>query len=265
MKIWAVANQKGGVGKTTTTITLASILAKRGARVLVVDLDPHGSLTSYLGQDPTDAGSGVYRAFVDEEHDAIEHIQPSKITGVSLYKSALMLATIDRTIGGSAGKGLILRNTLNKLSSRFDYVLVDCPPILGTLMINALAACEFLVIPSQAEFLALNGLERMVETLAMVKKSVCRGLDYMIVPTMFDRRTKASERCLESMRQCYQGHLWRFVIPIDTKLRDASHAGISIIDLKSNSRSSIAYQQLLKDLLSRRRREAATEAMQEAV
>lgn len=265
MKIWAIANQKGGVGKTTTTITLASILARRGARVLVVDLDPHGSLTSYLGQDPTDAGSGVYRAFVDDEHNAIEHISSSKITGVSLYKSALMLATIDRSIGGSPGKGLILKNTLNTLTSRFDYVLVDCPPILGTLMVNALAACEFLVIPSQAEFLSLNGLQRMIETLAMVKKSVSRGLDYMIVPTMFDRRTKVSERCLETMRERYQEHLWRFVIPVDTKLRDASRDGVSVIDLKSNSRSSIAYQQLLKDLLARRRRDAETETMQEAV
>lgn len=265
MKIWTIANQKGGVGKTTTTITIASILARRGGRVLVVDLDPHGSLTSYLGQDPTDSSVGVFRAFIDSEHRPVEHIRSSKIPGVSIYKSSLMLATIDRSVGGTPGKGLILKNTLNELSSRFDYVLIDCPPILGALMINALAACEFLIIPSQAEFLSLNGLERMIETLAMVRKSIARDLDYLIVPSMFDRRTKVSETCLDMMKEKYQEHLWRFVIPVDTRLRDASREGVSIVDFKANSRSSIAYQQLLNDLLLRRKRVVVREEMKEAV
>ena len=265
MKIWTIANQKGGVGKTTTTITIASILARRGGRVLVVDLDPHGSLTSYLGHDPTDSGTGVYKAFIDSEHQPDEHIRSTKIAGVSVYKSSLMLATVDRSIGGAPGKGLILKNTLNKLSARFDYVLIDCPPILGTLMINALAACEFLIIPSQAEFLSLNGLERMIETLAMVKKSIAKDLDYLIVPSMFDRRTKVSETCLGLMKEKYRDHIWRFVIPVDTRLRDASREGVSVIDLKGNSRSSIAYKQLLNDLLSRRKRIPVREVMKEAV
>jgi len=265
MKIWAVANQKGGVGKTTTTITLASILAKRGGRVLVVDLDPHGSLTSYLGFDPTDSKSGIYRAFADQNHNPDEHIHSSEIAGVSIYKSSLMLATVDRSAGGAPGKGLVLKNALATLSGRFDYVLIDCPPILGALMINALAACEFLVIPSQSEFLSLNGLERMVETLAMVTKSIGKDLDYVIVPTMFDRRTKVSDTCLDAMRKRYQEHLWRFVIPVDTKLRDASREGISVVDMKARSRSSIAYQQLVNDLISRRRSDIAREPMKEAV
>lgn len=265
MKIWTVANQKGGVGKTTTTITIASILAKRGGRVLVVDLDPHGSLTSYLGLDPADSSSGVYRAFIDNEHNARENICSTRITGVSIYKSSLMLATVDRSVGGNPGKGLVLKNALQSLSSLYDYVLIDCPPILGTLMINALAACEFLIIPSQAEYLALNGLERMVETLAMVRKSIGKDLDYMIVPSMFDRRTRISAMCLEIMREKYPDNIWRFVVPIDTKLRDASREGISVIDLKVNSRASIAYQRLLNDLLARHKRSLVREEIKEAV
>jgi chromosome partitioning protein len=265
MKIWTIANQKGGVGKTTTTITIASILAMRGGRVLVVDLDPHGSLTSYLGQDPTDSGTGVYRAFIDREHRPEEHISPTGIAGVSIYKSSLMLATVDRSVGGAPGKGLVLKNILQSLSKRFDYVLIDCPPILGTLMINALAACEFLIIPSQAEFLSLNGLERMIETLAMVRKSIARDLDYLIVPSMFDRRTKASETCLDMMKKKYADHVWRFVIPVDTKLRDASREGVSVISFRANSRASIAYQQLLNDLLLRRKRATVREEIKEAV
>jgi len=265
MKIWTIANQKGGVGKTTTTITVASILAMRGGRVLVVDLDPHGSLTSYLGLDPTNSSMGVYRAFVDQEHHPEEHIRPTRIAGVSIYKSSLMLATVDRAVGGVPGKGLILKNTLQSLRARFDYVLIDCPPILGTLMINALAACEFLIIPSQAEFLSLNGLDRMIETLAMVRKSIAKDLDYLIVPTMFDRRTKNSETCLDMMKEKYHDHVWRFVVPIDTKLRDASREGVSVIDFKANCRASIAYQQLLNDLLLRRKRMAVSEEIKEAV
>lgn len=265
MKIWAVANQKGGVGKTTTTITLASILAKRGGRVLVVDLDPHGSLTSYLGGDPNDTKIGIYDAFVNDYHRPIEHITKTAITGVSIYKSSLMLATVDRSIGGAEGKGLMLKNMLDSLSSRYDYVLIDCPPILGVLMINALAACDFLIIPSQAEFLSINGLDRMVDTLAMINKSVNRNLDYLIVPTMYDRRTKISETSLGIMREKYSSNLWRYVVPVDTKLREASKEGVSVIDIANKSRGASAYSQLLNDILVRDKRVVTAEDVKVAV
>lgn len=265
MKVWAVANQKGGVGKTTTTITLASILAARGGRVLVVDLDPHGSLTSYLGADAADSDIGVYNAFSSEKHNPFEHIINTEIPGLSLYKSSLMLAMVDRTIGGVEGKGLILKNVLNTVSAKFDYVLIDCPPILGVLMINALAASDYLIVPCQAEFLSLNGLARMVDTVAMINKSVDRKLEYIIVPTMFDRRTKISDTSLKFMKERYGDRLWRHVIPVDTKLREASKEGVSIIELASRSRGAVAYIHLLNDILSRGSRTVTVDYVKEAV
>ena len=265
MKVWAVANQKGGVGKTTTTITLGSILAKRGGRVLLVDLDPHGSLTSYLGSDPNDSRNGVYDSFSSDNHNPMDHINRTKIAGVSLYKSSLMLATVDRSIGGAEGKGLILKRMLEMVSSQFDYVLIDCPPILGVLMINALAACDFLVIPSQAEFLSINGLDRMVGTLGMINKSVSKNMEFIIVPTMYDRRTKIADTSLDLMKKKYGAQLWRYVIPVDTKLREASKDGVSIIDLCAKSRGAIAYTQLINDILSRDKRVITVEEIKEAV
>lgn len=265
MKIWAVANQKGGVGKTTTTITLASILARRGGRVLVVDLDPHGSLTSYLGMDPADSSYGVYKAFSEKQHEIRENIRATNIDGINIYKSSLMLATIDRSIGGNPGKGLVLKRALSTVAESYDYVLIDCPPILGVLMINALAACDFLIIPSQAEHLSLNGLQRMVETLAMVNKSININLDYLIVPTMFDRRTKISFSSLEVMNNTYSDHIWRNYIPVDTKLRDASRTGVSVLDIAENTRSSVAYKQLTNDIIVRCKNTYQNVVLEEAV
>jgi chromosome partitioning protein len=265
MKVWAIANQKGGVGKTTTTLTLASILANRGGRVLVIDLDPHGSLTSYLGADPNNSATGIYNAFTDSNHNPFDHIIRTAISGLALYKSSLMLATIDRTIGGSDGKGLVLKKIIETTSSKYDYVLIDCPPILGVLMINALAACDFLIVPTQSEFLSLNGLDRMVETVGMINKSVANDIQYLIVPTMYDRRTRISDTSHNIMKERYGDRLWRYVIPVDTKLREASKEGKSIIDLAPKARGALAYTQLLNDILARNNRVVTVEDVREAV
>ena len=132
----------------------------------------------------------------------------------------------------------------------FDYVLVDTPPVLGSLMINALAAAELLLVPVQTEFLALKGLERMVRTLAMVTRSLQKTLPYLIVPTMFDRRTQASLNALRTLRHEYTEHIWPSMIPIDTKLRDASRAGKFPSLFDASSRGVAAYKSLLKLLLS---------------
>lgn len=254
MNVWAVANQKGGVGKTTTAAALGGLLADRSARTLLVDMDPHGSLTTYLGFDADAAGAGIYelfRACVDDAQAADDEslIRRTAIEQLWLMPSSPAMATLDRQLGARAGMGLVLAQALQRMQGRFDRVVIDCPPMLGVLMINALVACERLVIPTQTEFLALGGLQRMLRSLAMVERSRGVRIPYVIVPTLFDSRTRASQVCLDSLRADYPDTLSRVVVPTDTQVREASRSGLPVGAWPAARRAGEAYRELLRELL----------------
>ncbi|MBK1735690.1 cobalamin biosynthesis protein CobQ [Halorhodospira abdelmalekii] len=260
MRIWTVANQKGGVGKTTLVTALSGLLAQRGHSVLMADLDPHGSLTSYFGYDPDGVEPNLYDLFRHPERPPPrEVVHPTAVDGLYLLPASTALATLDRQLGTRKGMGLVLRRGLQTLAAdRFEYTLLDCPPMLGVLMINALAACNRLVIPVQTEFLALKGLERMVHTLEMMQRSRTRPLPYTIVPTLYDRRTRAAQRALEELRQRYGRHIWGGAIPVDTQFREASRDGLPLTVQLPWSRGSIAVRKLL-DVLIKQERAAGQE------
>jgi len=235
VKIWTVANQKGGVGKTTTVAALSGILSQKGFRVLMIDCDPHASLTAYFGFDSEHLPTTLFNWFSEtptSTQQAFDSIIKLDEPNISLMPAALSLATLDKRFSGREGMGLVITRVLKMLNNDYDYVLIDCPPVLGVLLINALAACEQLIIPVQTEFLAIKGLERMMNTLNMVIKAQHHTIGYTIVPTMFDRRTKASIQALRNMRDEFGGHLWSKWIPVDTKFRDAS---------RNNKTPSLAY------------------------
>lgn len=251
MKIFSVANQKGGVGKTTTTVNLGGLLALREHSTVLLDLDPHGSLTSYFGHDPESVSPSVYDLFRDEATPVETLLLETGVPGLYLLPASTALATLDRQLGARSGMGLVVRRALSSLSERFDYALIDCPPMLGVLMVNALAACDELLVPVQTEFLALKGLERMVHTLTMVQRSRPDPLRYTIVPTLFDRRTRASIEALRELRQAYDEPLWADAIPVDTQFREASRAGLPLTVQHPWARGSQAYRRLLDTLLAK--------------
>jgi chromosome partitioning protein len=170
MRVWAVANQKGGVGKTTTSIALAGLLADAGKRVVVVDLDPHGSMTSYFGHDPDTLEHSCFDLF--QHSGGVPSDLPKQLLlqtsheRISLLPSSTALATLERQSPGKSGLGLVIAKSLAQLWQDYDHAVIDSPPLLGVLMVNALAASQQLVIPVQTEFLAVKGLERMINTLA---------------------------------------------------------------------------------------------------
>jgi chromosome partitioning protein len=256
MKIWAVANQKGGVGKTTTAVTLAGQLAAEGQRTLLIDLDPHGSLTTYFGFDPDSIDISVYTLFKDRaDRKPRQHyrdvLRATAFENLTLLPAATALATLDRQLGAQDGMGLVIAQTLADLRPHFDHVLIDCPPMLGVLMVNALAACDRLIIPVQTEFLALKGLERMLHTLKMISRARGAEVPRLIVPTMYDRRTRAAGEALQTLRERYGREVWTGVIPVDTQFREASKAGRPLSLWQPRARGALAYRGLLDSLLDR--------------
>lgn len=249
MNVLTISNQKGGVGKTTTAVTIAGLLALAGKRVLLVDLDPQCSLSHYFGFDPDSVDASLYDLFFSENEVTLQGIaRATETDGLDVVSASPAMATLDRQLGTRQGQGLVLKRAVQAMDQQYDWVLLDCPPTLGMLMINALAACNAVVLPTQTEHLALKGLERMLRTLEMVNRSRGVPLEYLIVPTMFDQRTRASHQALEHLTSRYADQLSETVIPVDTMFREASRRGIPLPQLNPQARGVKAFQALLKEI-----------------
>tara|TARA_R110000765_G_scaffold144557_1_gene246573 strand:- start:1364 stop:2137 length:774 start_codon:yes stop_codon:yes gene_type:complete len=250
--VWTVANQKGGVGKTTTAVTLGGLLAQRGAKVILVDTDPHASLSYYFGIDSEDLTRSLYDVFVHDnpldKDTVLDCLCPTKLDSLFILPASMALATLDRKLGNQSGMGLILKKALALLDDEFEYAIIDCPPVLGVLMVNALAASTRVVIPVQTEFLALKGLDRMLDSLHIMQQSLRKKFSYTIVPTMFDKRVKAAIGAYHTLRETHGDSVWQGLIPIDTKFRDAS-ANHSLPSIHApKARGVLAYTSLLRHL-----------------
>ncbi len=249
MVVWTIANQKGGVGKTTTTATLGGLLAAKGHNVLLIDTDPHASLSYYFGIDSEQHSHTVYSIFSHHQQLSrdlvLDCLCPTKVDSLFVMPASMGLATLDKNLGTTPGMGLILSKALALISDQFDYVLLDCPPVLGVLMVNALASCSQIIVPVQTEFLALKGLDRMMLTLDVMARSQAKKYQYTIIPTMYDKRTRASLDAYKQLKKSHGRQVWPGVIPIDTRLRDASQAHTAPSHYCPQSRGVVAYNSLL--------------------
>lgn len=252
MNIWTVANQKGGVGKTTTAVTLGGLLAQQGKRVLLVDTDPHASLSYYFGIDSEALDISIYDVFSQPEKYSgqalLDSLCTTKVQGLLVLPATMALSTLDRKMGMESGKGLILKKALASIQYQFDYVIIDCPPILGVSMVNALACSNRIIVPVQTEHLALKGLDRMMRTLKIMRKTMPSNIPISIVATMFDRRVNATLHTYSKLNEEYPEQLWRGFIPTDTKFRDASVAQMPASFFAPKCRGVFAYDKLLKDI-----------------
>ena len=244
MKVWTVANQKGGVGKTTTTVSLGGLLAQQGKRVLMIDTDPHASLSYYFGIDAEASSHSVYDIFIKSNDITADNVMdclgPTKLDNLYVLPATMALATLDRTMGSEQGMGLVLKKALAKIAGEFD-----CPPVLGVLMVNALAACDKVIVPTQTEYLALKGLDRMIRTMEIMGRSLDKSFDTVIIPTMFDKRTNAALASRKRLMNDYGERVWEGVIPVDTHFRDASLVQLPISAAYPKTRGVSAYEKLL--------------------
>jgi len=253
MKIVAIANQKGGVGKTTTAVNLGCALAERGIRILLVDLDPQANATSALGMQEVEADS-IYDSLLGGASIA-EKVLPTRIDRLFLVPADLDLAGAEVEIARMTDHLIRLANTLSVLRSdqTFDFILLDCPPSLGILMTNALAAADEILTPIQSEYFALEGLVKIVRVVQQVRDSGANDQVEIagILMTMFDRRTNLSAQVVAEVRQHFGERVYQTVIPRTVRLSEAPGFGKSILEYDPGGAGARAYRALAQEFMKR--------------
>lgn len=249
-KIYAVANQKGGVGKTTSVINLAALLGSRGLKTLVVDIDPQANATSGLGVNKQEVGRSTYDLLLQEAAIGDVLVAQDEYC-LDLLPSNPALAGAEVELVNVIGREYRLQQSLSALNGSYDYVLIDCPPSLGLLTVNALAAARSgVIIPVQCEYLALEGLTQLLQTIELVQKYINAQLDIRgLIMTMYDSRTNLSRQVVEEVRQYFKNKVFRTIIPRNIRLSEAPSYGQPINIYAPNSAGAVAYQLLSAELL----------------
>lgn len=247
-KIISIANQKGGVGKTTTSINLGACLAYIGKKVLIVDIDPQGNATSGAGIDKGDVDACIYDILVDDK-EVREVVRPTAVDNLSVVPATIQLAGAEIELVPTISREVRLKRAMEKVKDDFDYILIDCPPSLGLLTINALTASDSVLIPVQCEYYALEGLSQLLNTVRLVQKHLNQDLAIEgVLLTMLDARTNLGIQVIQEVKKYFQSKVYQTIIPRNIRLSEAPSHGEPIIIYDPKSKGAEVYLDLAKEV-----------------
>lgn len=257
--IFAITNQKGGVGKTTTVLNIGVYLAIKGKRVLLVDSDPQANLTSGIGIAGIGEADELYNKKFRTIYDllvnktpATEIIKETRINKLHIIPSGIELAGAEVELVGAMSRENILKRALEKIQDDYDYILIDCPPSLGLLTINSLVAANYVLIPVQSEYFALEGLGQLVNTVKLIKSNLNHDMDIGgVILTMFDNRTNLSKDVAKEIEKFFDNKLFKSIIPRSIRLSEAPSHGLSIHEYAPSSTGGLAYENLTNEIIER--------------
>lgn len=249
-RVIAVANQKGGVGKTTTAVNLSAFLAQEGKKVLLIDIDPQGNATSGLGIDRAGIKHCIYDVIINEV-PITATIIPTSINGLNIVPATIELAGAEIELVTAIAREKKLRNALQSIKEKYDYIIIDCPPSLGLLTLNALTAAEGVLIPIQCEYYALEGLGQLLNTIKLVTRHLNHDLKIEgVVLTMFDPRTNLSMQVVDEVKKHFPERVFKSIIPRNVRLSEAPSYGQPINIYDPRSRGAEAYRELAREVMA---------------
>lgn len=249
-KIVAIANQKGGVGKTTTAINLSACVAEKGKRVLLVDLDPQGNATTGLGIEKKSEGASTYDVIIRDE-SAKTCIEKTCQKNLDIMPSSISLAGAEVELVSLMSRESKLKMAIEEIEEDYDFIFIDCPPALGLLTLNALTAASTVLVPIQCEFFALEGLSQLVDTIKQVQKYLNKKLKVEgVVMTMFDVRTNLSMEVVEEVRKHFGDKVYKTLIPRNIRLGECPSYGVPIIQYDASSKGAEAYMALAEEVIN---------------